>query len=239
MAERKCPNCGAEMQSAAGGAQLVCPYCDTVLNIVKPAPQTTEQETEQKFYPAKELFNIQCSKFSKQIFLDVYGEMCSYINGLDNTVEGYSADNTIEKYLIGLNKDAAKSVNIATHSTNAANMRAAEIKISQGYESGEKSLVFIDYGIFSKGKTGIMITNKAVYRVKKRGASKISLKDVHSLYAWRSTTIDSSEWLLNGDYDFGIYSWDGPMHLAKFLAVICTLARDCHADGYKIIIDEK
>ncbi|MCD8180575.1 MAG: hypothetical protein LUF26_03740 [Firmicutes bacterium] len=234
MINQKCPNCGAAMQLSADEKAFVCPYCDTTTpNMLKVVLQnlnsSPQNNTAQTVSPVKALFDVRCVDFGDIKAKKVWEQLCRFIN---------ETRNTAESYITAINNIAGKSIFMSNRTTNPESMRIAETVVSQKYTAGENSVVFLNYGVFSKGKDGVLISDKAMYKVKKTNVTKIAYSELHSLLA-NTNALSSSIWHVNGESQFKLYADPDPRGLSLILGLVCTLARDAHPAGYKIVIDNK
>lgn len=102
----------------------------------------------------------------------------------------------------------------------------------------EKPLVFLNKGIFSKGKDGMLITDKCIFRITKKMIYQLALHDICSMNATpKNFTYNDWQFNNNSYFEFGFAS--DIKATAIFLGLICTLARDCHSENYKIIVNNQ
>ena len=175
---------------------------------------------EEQLTPAQKLFNIGTIQ---QGALEIFKSMCACINN----------GRTLEEYMEFVNDMARESKEYFTNDVNANILRIAETNVSQQFVADEKSVLYIDKGVFSKGKDGFLVTNKAIYRIKKKGCAKVCYEEFHSLQTTIGTIV---HFCVNGNYDFGLCAFSSDKQFGVILGMICTLARDNNSAGYKIII---
>lgn len=146
---------------------------------------------------------------------------------LDAMCQCLNSEETIETILKDLNALAIDYSGCATRDVNVdllykvVEMRAA----SRYFDTEEEPLFYKDSAIMFYGKNGLLITNKAIYRIKKNGLRKILFSKLESLHL---TDIlngrDECKWCFNGIREFdldaiGIDSkWSGTI-----MALVCLL----------------
>ena len=99
------------------------------------------------------------------------------------------------------------------------------------YDGVHKTPNYKDSGIISKGKTGILISDKAIYALKKNYIERILVSDLNSINVY------GLGWCFNSNKKIELDNMScSPELQGVILALICVLARECHAPGYKIKI---
>lgn len=176
---------------------------------------------EEQLAPAQKLFDIGTIQNGA---LETFTAMCECING----------GSTLENYIEAINNHMAKTnKDFSTNGVNADILRIAQVNVSSQIAAGEKPIFYLNNGIFSKGKDGFLVTDKAIYRIKKKGCAKVAYNKFHSLLSNGLT----NHWYVNGDENFDLYcAVCSKRQFGAILGMICTIARDNNSAGYKITI---
>lgn len=231
MNEINCPNCNGELYLSDDKLQLICKYCDSTF------PLDNNDNTEcQNLSDEEAEFNRLIEKYL-DIRIQYLNEKTSEtLNALGNLI---NYNNTVDDYMEGVNIVAKSDAKFATQE-NSTNMLMTAVTNAQGYLlSDEAPLMFMNNGLLSKGKDGILITDKAILRITKKSVSKINLQDIYSLNATPKPYTFNS-WHINNDdnFDFGFAIQDNRI-TAIILGLICALAHNCRSDDYRVIIDNQ
>ncbi len=233
MANKICPNCGANLEKMAGDFKYICNYCDSTFDFSDEELERifegddlpvnlSEKESDET--PASRLFDIRIDDINEKA-LKCWKELCAWINDRD----------TIDSYLETIDELAKKNSDIATNNVNVNILRTAETSIQSQFTSGEETLFFVNNGIISKGKDYFLVTNKSIFRVSKKKIYKIDFRDIHSIII---RMFSGTFWMrINNDDKFDFCQYLSPEKTGMMLALVCTLAKECHSDNYKIIID--
>ena len=156
---------------------------------------------------------------------------------LDAMCQCLNSEKTIETILKELNALAIDYSGCATRDVNADLLfKVVEVRAASRYfDTEEEPLFYKDSAIMFYGKNGLLITNKAIYRIKKNGLRKILFSKLESLHL---TDIlngrDECKWCFNGIREFdldaiGIDSkWSGTI-----MALVCLLFKE-NQPGKKI-----
>lgn len=229
MNDTNCPNCNGELYISDDKTQLICKYCDSIYNVdnvdnAEPQSTTGEENADNEFVEKYLDIRIQYlnEKTSETLSL-----LCNLIN----------YNNTVDDYMEGVNIVAKSSNEFATQE-NSLNILMTAVKNTQGHLlSDEIPLVFINLGLLSKGKDGILITDKSILRITKKVVLKINMQDIYSLNA-TSEPYTFSSWHINGNFKFDVAVLSERV-TAIILGLICTLARNCHPENYRVVIDNQ
>ena len=156
---------------------------------------------------------------------------------MDAMCQCLNSEKTIETILKELNALAIDYSGCATRDVNADLLfKVVEVRAASRYfDTEEEPLFYKDSAIMFYGKNGLLITNKAIYRIKKNGLRKILFSKLESLHL---TDIlngkDECKWCFNGIREFdldaiGIDSkWSGTI-----MALVCLLFKE-NQPGKKI-----
>lgn len=210
----KCPNCTGTL--IVSEDKKICPYCGSMFVIaVKKA-----EEVHKKNPSALELFQINVQKYSDK-GMKTWKQIAGHIN----------AGFTISQYIQLLESDLSDYDAIAMERVNQGLWNTVRNRLAEKMLPDEKLLFYKDDGIFSKGKSGMCVSNKRVYFIGEKKIKFINIREIRSLYKSPLANI----WYLNCDSKFGICDIGCTNEeLGIILALICTLVRDCQPMGYKI-----
>lgn len=146
---------------------------------------------------------------------------------LDAMCQCLNSEKTIEIILKELNALAIDYSGCATRDVNADLLfKVVEVRAASRYfDTEEEPLFYKDSAIMFYGKNGLLITNKAIYRIKKNGLRKILFSKLESLHLIDILNgRDECKWCFNGIREFdldaiGIDSkWSGTI-----MALVCLL----------------
>lgn len=106
-----------------------------------------------------------------------------------------------------------------------------ETRVLEQFAQDEASLFYKDEGVFSHGKEGLLITNKAVYKIGKRKLFKTLLEDINTV------CIGVYDTELNAGNAIKV---NGINCIAEeqdlILALVCLLVKECHDEDFKIAV---
>ena len=176
--------------------------------------------------PAKKLFQINSGTLSEERKKTLRA-MCGFINSHDKRAE----------YINYFRGQADKHFDVAISDKNSGLFKKACALISAQLCTDETPIFWKDTAIFRVGKSGVMLTDKHLFFVRKRDIFKLPLKDIKSI---KSFGIDR-EWCFNGNKNYTIsatsYADDSLAELGVHFAFICSMARDLNGSGYKIEVN--
>jgi len=146
MENRKCPSCGGEMELSVAKKCLVCPFCDTHIDV----------EIEDKGDGAlidTGMFDILWNIEELKQYPNVVTSLDSFCYCL-NTLK--TADSVTEYIRSALISDE----DVASEGIHQNRIDKIMPKISEFMEVGEHIIVYGDDGLFSRGKCFFVITDK-------------------------------------------------------------------------------
>lgn len=150
-----------------------------------------------------------------------FEEMCVWIDSGD----------TVNACLECLAGHAANYSEWALENVHTDLLFTVKNRITHLLSPNERLLFYKDSGIISKGKTGILISDKAIYALKKNYIERILVSDLNSINVY------GLGWCFNSNKKIELDNMScSPELQGVILALICVLARECHAPGYKIKI---
>ncbi len=170
---------------------------------------------------AFKLFRLHAKSFGKA-GITSWNELVERINN------NWSEDQYIEE----LSMYARKNEYIAMQGIKDDLLQKISLKIQDLLRKNEKIILYKDNSIFSNvGEVGHIITNKRLYILKKR---KIRYVDYELIYSMHKLNLGGS-WYFNDDVDMDIDDVGCTNEeVGIMLGLMCTYARNCHKQGYKI-----
>lgn len=214
------PTCMAFCLKVVQGVEEIdkCPYfseeAKTMVSNVSAKEAVLNKKT-----PADDLLNVYIQTLNDDA-LQTWQTICGCLNS------EYSYDEYID-LLEGMAKD--KPDRITTPAINNSLYKKITERVSSRLLPGEKILFYIDNGILSCGKGGVLITSARVFGLKKKDLNTIRYEDVKSIYATESAVT----WKINNEISVDCYHCSYKQ-LGVILAFILYMSRACHTDGYKI-----
>lgn len=194
MAVTECYNCGSRDLKKVRNL-LECPYCGSQYAIDDSTREDTSQQGEKKIKSSQKgnvnqkpetrkesnvekLFEFSlnadmnsCTDRSKKIFSDMLG----YCNN-----DAYFNDvSTFEEELVHvLSQMTNKMGRLATRNANSGLINTVCDKMSKEFRSDERIIAYMDNGLLSKGKDGVLITDKAVHFIKGKKILTIRIAEI-------------------------------------------------------------
>lgn len=223
MVNRRCDNCSANLILSKNMKMFVCEYCGSQFPVrdFDNVPVSTQENEE---CLALQLFDItHVNTFENEHCTKSWEELCAWIN----------AGDTSESCLQGLRNLAAKYNEWAFEDKNCDLLNIAKSKVSALMLQDERALFYKDSGVFAKGKSGTLITDKFIYCIKKQKIEKIAITDICSIYA--RGFFDTGEWYFNGNKELAIDNMVcTAIEQGLIMALVCTLVKEKQPYGYKI-----
>lgn len=145
-----------------------------------------------------------------------FNTLCAYLN----------ANETIETILERLNVLAKNKEECATQIINKSLMdEITKGPVSRCLASNEKALFYKDSAIMFYGKVGILITDKAIYKIKKNDIRKLLLSELETIHMFGVTGFNNEcEWYFNNDEKFNLDAMGIDAQQAGIvMALICLL----------------
>lgn len=222
-----CNNCGAKFTDREGISS------EPKTNYV---PNTNQDETTNSSKVEEE----SCEPTPAQLLLDY---SCADLTDCVNCVKSYSVlctllngNNTIQDYLQVMDKLSANHPEWATPIINVDLWNKIINAYSSYMEPDEKAIVYKDSGVFKKGESGTLITTQKIITKEKGKVNIVKISDLVSIHfvelAFQSA---GCIWYFNGNKKVQIDNMVcTPEEQGMILGLVCTMARECHDDTYKI-----
>lgn len=217
----KCPNCSGKLELSSNRTRLVCSYCGSEFSL----DETTKQEVGDN--PIHKDWFIYDWEYQKLIDNPKYSEG---VNAFVRTLNEYDSADAIEQYmrdyLMTFDEISAPGIRENNHKDIAK-------RLSSVLTPDERIILYNDDGIFVRGKTGRVITNKRTFFVEKK-----SFKDImHTAvpYIFFGYSVGLPEIKLGEQYanNLGIFNSHFEL-MGTAAALICALSFEQKPDRPKI-----
>lgn len=217
----KCPNCSGKLELSSNRTRLVCSYCGSEFSL----DETTKQEVCDN--PIHKDWFIYDWEYQKLIDNPKYSEG---VNAFVRTLNEYDSADAIEQYmrdyLMTFDEISAPGIRENNHKDIAK-------RLSSVLTPDERIILYNDDGIFVRGKTGRVITNKRTFFVEKK-----SFKDImHTAvpYIFFGYSVGLPEIKLGEQYanNLGIFNSHFEL-MGTAAALICALSFEQKPDRPKI-----
>ena len=197
MAVTECYNCGNRDLKRVGNL-LECPYCGSQYAIDDCIREEASEQGEKKIKSShkesvnqksetktesnvEKLFKFSlkadmnsCKDSSKKIFSDMLG-FC-------NNDTYFNDVSTFEKESVRvLSQMANKMGRLATRNVNTGLINIVCSKMSRELGSDERIIAYMDNGLISKGKDGVLITDKALHFIKGKKLLTIRIAEINRI----------------------------------------------------------
>ena len=217
----KCPNCSGKLELSSNRTRLVCSYCGSEFSL----DETTKQEVGDN--PIHKDWFIYDWEYQKLIDNPKYSEG---VNAFVRTLNEYDSADAIEQYM----RDYLMTFDeISAPGIRENNHRDIAKRLSSVLTPDERIILYNDDGIFVRGKTGRVITNKRTFFVEKK-----SFKDImHTAvpYIFFGYSVGLPEIKLGEQYanNLGIFNSHFEL-MGTAAALICALSFEQKPDRPKI-----
>ncbi len=217
----KCPNCNGKLELSANRTRLVCSYCGSEFTL----DDTTKQEVGDS--PIHKDWFVYEWEYQKLIENPKYSES---VTAFVRTLNEYNSSEEIEKYmrdyLMNFDEISAPGIREKNHSEIAKRLSSVMLP-------DERIILYNDDGIFVRGKTGRVITNKRTFFVEKKSFKDIMHTAVPYLYFGYSVGLPEIK--LGEQYanNIGIFNSHFDL-MGVAAALICTMSFEQKPDRPKI-----
>lgn len=158
MNTRKCPSCGGEMELSIAKKCLICPFCDTHIDVDIQDDGNSGMLDEKMF---DFLWDLD--------ILKQYDSVVTVLDSMRYCLNSLQSAESVSKYI---RTTLLTEEDVASEGINQNRIDKIMPKISEMLEPGEHLIVYGDEGILSRGKEFFVITDKRSIFVngKKSGA---------------------------------------------------------------------
>lgn len=219
MNTRKCPSCGGEMELSLSDKCLICPFCDTHIDV-------DIQDDGKTGMLDEKMFDFLWNPESLKQYENVTANLDSMRYCL-NTLK------TAEKISQYIRSTLLTDEDVASEGINQKRIDKIMPKISELLEPGEHIIVYGDDGLFSRGKEFFVITDKRSIFVNGKKAGAVQHREISAM------RLDPNggypRWKLNNQEDFAVTGIGNKYRLqGAIAALICLLAAEQHGSREKI-----
>ena len=228
----KCPNCGGKLEKQAANIYH-CPFCESEFEAEEEQSEETIDEAPKK--AGKK--GVKGNEFSKTDWFDFRVEYKDLLKGSDSRAvmstfaQCINELGTSEEILEFIRTKIDKSSVASTKKSNEKALNAFAVKYKYYFDESETPLLYADCGIFSKGKKGMLITDK---RTIITGMSIKTVPHDDLVFIQFDTDDDTPLIYLNGKACFQSYS--NEKLKGAMAALIATLAFEKDPGRSKIVI---
>ncbi len=211
MDTRKCPSCGGEMELSISNKCLICPFCDTHIDVDMQDDGNTGMLDERMF---DFLWNLDSLKQHDNV-IAVLDSMRYCLNSLKTT-------ESVSKYI---RTTLLSDEDVASEGINQKRIDKIMPKIAELIEPGECIIVYGDDGILSRGKEFFVITDKRSIFVngKKKGA--VLHREISAMHL--DPNGGYPRWQLNNQDSFAVTGIGNKYRLqGAIAALICLFAAE-------------
>ncbi len=219
MNTRKCPSCGGEMELSLSDKCLICPFCDTHIDV-------DIQDDGKTGMLDEKMFDFLWNPESLKQYENVTANLDSMRYCL-NTLK------TAEKISQYIRSTLLTDEDVASEGINQKRIDKIMPKISELLEPGEHIIVYGDDGLFSRGKEFFVITDKRSIFVNGKKTVAVQHREISAM------RLDPNggypRWKLNNQEDFAVTGIGNKYRLqGAIAALICLLAAEQHGSREKI-----
>ena len=190
----RCPNCGGKMDLSKNKRSMICPYCDSefLLNQPTASPETGEA-------PGASVLDDRRYDLRWD-----YGYLSNYNKDVSESLNSliYCANElvTSEDIIKYMNRTLLNDSETAGAGVNEGLLSELKARFSGIFLPDEKIIAYGNTGIFSKGKEGMVITNKRTIFAGKKKHKELMHKDIHSVRVEIGMKLPA--YYLNGSLDY-------------------------------------
>ena len=217
----KCPNCSGKLELSSNRHRLICAYCGSEFTL----DDTTKQEIGDN--PIYKDWFIYEWEYQKLIDNPKYNvSVSAFVRTLNDCDSASAIEQYMRDYLMNFDEISAPGIREKNHSNIAA-------RLSGSMLPDEHIILYNDDGIFARGKTGVVITNKRTFFVEKKTFKNI--QHVAVPYLLFGYSVGLPEIKLGEKYanNIGIFNSHFDL-MGTAAALICALGFEQRPDRPKI-----
>lgn len=220
MNTRKCPSCGGEMELSISSKCLICPFCDTHIDVDIKDEGNTGLLDDRMF---DFLWNLKTLK--------TYEKAVESIDSMRYCLNSLKTAESVVKYI---RTTLISDEDVASAGINQHRIDKVMPQISGFMEPGEQIIVYGDDGIFSRGKEYFVITDKRSIFVNGKKTGTVAHSEVIALRL--DPNIGSPRWKLNNQDSFAVTGVGNKYRLqGAVAALICLYAWDANKEKIKLM----
>ena len=217
----KCPNCNGKLELAPSRKRMICPYCGSEFTL----DDTTKEEIgDNPIHKDWFIYEWDYQKLTENPKYSVP------VTAFVRTLNEFDSSDKIEQYMRDF---LFKFDEISAPGIREKNYADIAKRLSGSMTPGEHIICYNDDGIFVRGKTGVVITNKRTIFVDKKSFKDIMQSSVP--YLLFGYSVGLPEIKLGEQYanNIGIFNSHFDL-MGTAAALICTLAFEQNPDRPKI-----
>ena len=211
MDTRKCPSCGGEMELSISNKCLICPFCNTHIDVDMQDDGNTGMLDERMF---DFLWNLDSLK--------QYDNVIAVLDSMRYCLNSLKTTESVSKYI---RTALLTDEDVASEGINQKRIDRIMPKIAELIEPGERIIVYGDDGIFSRGKEFFVITDKRSIFVKGKKSGAILHSEIGAMRL--APNGGYPRWLLNNQDSFAVTGIGHKYRLqGAIAALICLFAAE-------------
>ena len=219
MNTRKCPSCGGEMELSILNKCLVCPFCDTHIDVNIQDDGSAGMLDEKMFDFLWELDSL------KQ-----YDNVIAVLDSMRYCLNSLKTAESVSQYI---RTTLLTDEDVASEGINQKRIDKIMPKITELVEPGERIIVYGDDGILSRGKEFFVITDKRSIFVNGKKSDAVLHREISAM------RLDPNggypRWKLNNQDSFAVTGIGNKYRLqGAIAALICLFASEQRGDKEKI-----
>ena len=220
MNTRKCPSCGGEMELSISNKCLICPFCDTHIDVDIKDDDNTALLDEKIFDFLWQLDSLK--KFEKVV--EGIDSMRYCLNNLKST------DSIIDFIRTALITDT----DVASEGINQERIDKVMPKIASLIEPDEHIIVYGDDGIISRGKEFFVITDNRSIFVNGKKINSIQHSEISVIRL--NPNGGYPRWLLNNHDEFAVSGIGNKYKLqGAIAALVCLFSWNARKEKIKLM----
>ena len=219
MNTRKCPSCGGEMELSILNKCLVCPFCDTHIDVNIQDDGSAGMLDEKMFDFLWELDSL------KQ-----YDNVIAVLDSMRYCLNSLKTAESVSQYI---RTTLLTDEDVASEGINQKRIDKIMPKIAELVEPGERIIVYGDDGILSRGKEFFVITDKRSIFVNGKKSDGVLHREISAM------RLDPNggypRWKLNNQDSFAVTGIGNKYRLqGAIAALICLFAAEQRSEKTKI-----
>ncbi len=207
MDTRKCPSCGGEMELSLSNKCLICPFCDTHIDVDMQDDGNTGMLDERMF---DFLWNLDSLK--------QYDNVIAVLDSMRYCLNSLKTTESVSKYI---RTALLTDEDVASEGINQKRIDKIMPKIAELIEPGERIIVYGDDGILSRGKEFFVITDKRSIFVNGKKSDAVLHREISAM------RLDPNggypRWKLNNQDSFAVTGIGNKYRLQGAIAALICL----------------
>ena len=219
MNTRKCPSCGGEMELSLSEKCLICPFCNTHIDVDIQDDGSTGMLDDRMFDFLWKLDSL------KQ-----YDNVNTVLDSMRYCLNSLKTAKNVSEYI---RSNLITDEDVASEGINQKRIDKIMPKIAELTEPGERIIVYGDDGILSRGKEFFVITDKRSIFVNGKKSGSVLHREISAM------RLDANggypRWRLNNQDNFAVTGIGNKYQLqGAIAALICLFAAEQRGGKEKI-----